>query len=270
MHARRLYAHRGASAERPENTMPAFARAVEIGVDALELDVHLTRDGHLIVSHDDNGERMAAARMAWNTVDLAEARRLDVGWGFVAPDGTRPFAGKGICVPTFEEVLDAFPNVRLNVDIKQDERAISKMIELVTAHRATERVTIASFKTTIAVGVRRSGYQGETVLSQGEVASLLALPALLWRQLPFTGNAAQVPVAQGPLKFDRPTFLAKCHSLGLRVDFWTIDDVAEAARLLELGADGIMTNDPAALRHLFAPSTAVAGAVERPTSSAPH
>jgi len=77
------------------------------------------------------------------------------------------------------------------------------------------------------------------------------MPAMLWRQLPFTGSAAQVPTKQGPLRFDRPAFIAKCHSLGLRVDFWVVDDRAETARLLELGADGIMTNDPATLRPLF-------------------
>jgi glycerophosphoryl diester phosphodiesterase len=257
VHERRLYAHRGASAERPENTLPAFARAVEIGVSALELDVHLTRDGHLIVAHDDTAQRMAGARAAWGALDLADARRLDVGWGFVAPDGSRPFAGHGIHVPLFEEVLDAFPRMRLNVDIKRDERAIAIMLDLVERRRAVERVTIASFKTAIALAVRRRGYRGETVLSQGEVVSLLALPALAWRQLPLTGNAAQVPVRQGPLRFDRPAFIAKCHSLGLRVDYWTVDDPGEAARLLELGADGIMTNDPAALHGLFAPSTSV-------------
>ena len=166
--------------------------------------------------------------------------------------------------PLYESVMDAIiaaidagafpPGAQIpNTKTLSEQLGVS----LVTAHRATERVTIASFKTAIAVAVRRRGYQGETALSQGEVASLLALPALLWRQLPFTGNAAQVPAEQGPVKFDRPTFIAKCHSLGLRVDFWTIDDPAEAARLLELGADGIMTNDPAAMRSLFAPSTAV-------------
>lgn len=270
MHERRLYAHRGASAERPENTMPAFARAVELGADALELDIHLTRDEQLIVSHDDGALRMAGARVAWNDVDLAEARRFDVGWGFVAPDGTRPFAGQGINVPLLEEVLDAFPRVRLNIDIKRDERAIDKVLALVDQRGAAERVTLASFKTTIAATVRRRGYPGETALSQGEVVSLLALPALLWRQLPLTGTAAQVPVRQGPAHFDRPTFIAKCHSLGLRVDFWTIDDPGEAARLLELGADGIMTNDPGALRSLFAASTAVGTSTDPACDPTPH
>lgn len=250
MHARRLYAHRGASAERPENTLPAFERAVEVGVDALEMDVHITRDDQLIVSHDPDGRRMAASPLAWADLDLRDAQRLDVGWGFLAPDGTRPFAGQGIHVPRFADVLDAFPQVRINVDLK-GSRAVAAMLALVSEKQAADRVTIASFQTGTAIEVRRKGYKGETALSQFEVMTLLALPSVLWRALPYTGNAAQVPVAQGAVRFDRPTFLAKCHSIGLRVDFWVVDDPAEARRLLGLGADGIMTNDPAAIRSAF-------------------
>lgn len=250
MHTRRLYAHRGASAERPENTLPAFERAVEVGADALETDVQVTRDGIPIIAHDDTAARMTAVPRAWADMDLAEARRLDLGWGFVAADGTRPFAGQGITVTTFDELLDAFPDVRINVDIKGDPRAIDVMLEIIERKDAAERVTIASFQTSIAVKVRRRGYRGETALSQGEVITLLGLPALMWKQLPWTGSAAQVPVKQGPIAFDRMQFIAKCHLLGLRVDFWVIDDREEASRLLQLGADGVMTNDPAAMRGL--------------------
>ena len=250
MHPRRLYAHRGASAERPENTMPAFERAAELGVDALEMDVHLTRDDHMIVAHDDTCERTTGAHLAWRDLSLAEVDRLDAGWGFVAPDGTRPFAGKGIRAPRFESVLEAFPNHHINVDIKGD-RSVAIMLDLVRRHRAEERVTIASFQLGTLVEMRRKGYGGETALSQTEVATLAALPGVAWRQLPFTGNAAQVPTHAGPLHFDRPAFIAKCHSVGLRVDFWVIDDAAEAQRLLDLGADGIMTNDPKAIAPLF-------------------
>ena len=233
--------------------MVAFERAVELGVDALEMDVHLTRDDQLIVAHDDTALRTTGVPAAWSELELADVRRLDAGWGFIAPDGTRPFAGKGVHVPRFEDVLVTFPHVRINVDIK-GERSVKLMLELVRQHGAEERVTIASFQTRTAIDVRRSGYAGDTALASGEVITLLSLPALLWRQLPFTGTAAQVPVKQGPIRFDRPAFIAKCHSLGLRVDFWVIDDAVEAARLLALGADGIMTNDPAKLRPLFAPS----------------
>lgn len=231
--------------------MVAFQRAMEIGVDSLELDVHLTRDNVFVVVHDEDGLRTCGARARWRDVDLAEAQRFDAGWGFVAEDGTRPFAGKGIHVPTFESVLVEFPNVHVNVDIKGEDAVIA-MLELLRRLRAEDRVTLASFQTSTMVAVRRRGYGGETGLSQGEVATLLALPAVLWRQLPFTGTAAQVPTHQGPIRFDRATFIAKCHSVGLRVDFWTVDDPEEAKRLLGLGADGIITNDPAALKPLFA------------------
>ncbi|MBS1119866.1 MAG: glycerophosphoryl diester phosphodiesterase [Deltaproteobacteria bacterium] len=230
--------------------MPAFERAVEIGVDVLEMDVQLTRDGQLIVVHDDHCARTTGAQASWAEIDLAQARELDSGWGFVATDGSRPFAGKGITVPTFAEVLERFPTTSINVDLKGG-RAVQEMLKLVREQHAEDRVTLASFHTRTAVAVRRGGYAGATGLSRYEVASLLSLPSLFWRQLPFTGNAAQVPTHHGRLRFDRATFIAKCHSLGLRVDFWTIDEPAEATRLLALGADGIMTNDPRAIRPLF-------------------
>lgn len=253
MHPRRLYAHRGAAAELPENTLQAFQRALQIGVDALEMDVQLTRDEQLIVVHDESCARMTGARWLWSQLDLAEARALDIGWGFVADDGTRPFAGQGFAVSTFAEILDAFPGIQINLDIKSSP--VDAVLSLIRAKRAEERVTLASFQTGAAIAMRRKGYGGETALSQGEVLSLLSLPALLWRQLPFTGTAVQVPTHHGAVRFDRPAFIAKCHSLGLRVDFWTIDDPAEAARLIALGADGIMTNDPAAIRPVFHPAS---------------
>jgi glycerophosphoryl diester phosphodiesterase len=121
----------------------------------------------------------------------------------------------------------------------------------VRRRRAEDRVTIASFQLRTLVELRRKGYAGETALSQPEVAALTALPGIAWRQLPFTGTAAQLPTHAGPLRFDRPALVAKCHSVGLRVDFWVIDAVDEAARLLDLGADGIMTNDPKVIAPLF-------------------
>ena len=150
-------------------------------------------------------------------------------------------------MPLFAEVVRAFPKHRINVDLK-GAASVDAMLALVRELGAEGRVTLASFQTSTAVRVRRRGYGGETGLSQGEVIALLGLPALAFRQLPFTGTAVQVPVKQGAIRFDRIAFIAKCHSLGLRVDYWTIDDPAEAARLLALGADGIMTNDPAAIR----------------------
>jgi glycerophosphoryl diester phosphodiesterase len=247
-HDFRLYAHRGASAELPENTLPAFRRALALGVDALEMDVHLTRDGHPLVSHDEHAGRMGGVKARWSELDLSEAQRVDLGQGFVDPDGGRPHAGKGFRAPTFEEVLVELPGVRVNVDIKQARPPmVSPLLRLIRKHKAEDRVTLASFQTRTLIAVRQRGYGGETALAQGEVAALCALPRRVIEALALVGDAAQVPVKVGPVVMGSRWFIDKCHALGMRVDFWTINDPDEAKRLIALGADGIMTDDPARL-----------------------
>ena len=113
-----LYAHRGAAAELPENTLPSFARALELGADALELDVHATKDGVVVVSHDPDGARLCGVAAAIHEVSFAEVSRWDAGHGFVDARGGRPHAGRGIGMPRLLDVLRAFPGVPLNVDLK--------------------------------------------------------------------------------------------------------------------------------------------------------
>jgi glycerophosphoryl diester phosphodiesterase len=251
-HQRLLYAHRGAAVEFPENTLAAFRRAVEIGVDAIETDVHMTRDGHIVVSHDPSAERMANVPARWGDLDLADARRFDLGWGLTAADGSRPHLGTGIRLCTLEEAIVELPDVRWNVDLKQASPSmVEPVLALLRRLRAEHRVTLASFRWRTLLAVRRRGYGGETALSRPEVAALLVTPESLWRRLPFRGSAAQVPLASGRIRLDRARFIERCHRLGLRVDFWTVNRPDEAARLLALGADGIMTDDPAAIAPVF-------------------
>lgn len=252
VHARLLYAHRGAAVELPENTLPAFRRAAELGVDAIETDVHLTRDGHVVISHDPSAARMANAPVRWRDLDLADARRLDLGWGHVAADGARPHAGTGIGVATLEEALVELPHLRWNVDLKQaSPPMVDPVLALLRRLRAEERVTLASFHLRTLLTVRRRGYGGETALSRPEVVALLTTTDRAWRQLPLSGTAAQVPLAAGPVRLDRAAFISRCHRRGLRVDFWTVNQPEAAARLIALGADGIMTDDPAAIAPVF-------------------
>jgi glycerophosphoryl diester phosphodiesterase len=260
-HPRQLYAHRGAATERPENTLVAFRRAAEIRVDAIETDVHMTRDGHVVISHDPTAERMANVRAAWREVDLADARRFDLGWGHTAADGGRPHAGKGITVCTLEEAIVELPHLRWNVDLKQAAPSmVDPVLALLRRLRAEDRVTLASFRWRTLLAVRRRGFGGETALTRPEVAALLVTPDRVWRRLPFTGTAAQIPLAAGPVRLDRAAFIERCHGLGLRVDFWTVNQPEEAARLLALGADGIMTDDPAAIAPVF---RVIAGGAQR-------
>jgi glycerophosphoryl diester phosphodiesterase len=247
-----LYAHRGATAERPENTLPSFARALELGADALELDVHLTRDGHVVVSHDPSARRMCGVDAEIRRASLDDVKGWDAGHGFLDDRGGRPFAGADVRVPTLEQVLVEFPGVPLNVDVQQwSPPMVAEVLSVIRKQRAEDRVLLASFQLRTLRAIRQR-YTGLTALSRPEVAALALAPAALLRRLPRAGDAAQVPPRVGPVVMASRGFIAKCHALGLRVDFWTIDDPAEAERLLDLGADGLMTDDPAAIAPVLA------------------
>lgn len=249
----RLYAHRGASGELPENTMAAFRRALEFGIDALESDVHLTRDGQVVMSHDPDGARCCGVARAIRQSTLAEVQSWDAGWGFLAPDGGRPFAGQGHRIPTLAEALREFPGVRFNLDIKQTSPSmVGRLVSLLRGAEAEERVTLASFQMRTLLRARLGGYRGDTALPRAEVITMLKAPPGLFAFLPWRGTAAQLPLGGRGYRFDTPEMVARCHRLGLRLDFWTINDPGEARRLLALGADGIMTDDPRAIAPVFA------------------
>jgi glycerophosphoryl diester phosphodiesterase len=216
-----LYAHRGDSAEIAENTIEAFRGALAVGADALEMDVHLTRDGHVVVAHDPTGERTARQRAAIRDLTLAEVKSWDL--------------GGGLRVPTLAEVVAAFPTARLNVELKPTDPAIVPAA-IAAIGAASDRTLIVSFHVDSIRLVRKMGYAGRTGLARREVLELLATPRRLWRR---RGDAAQLPRWLG-----HRYVVEKCHAVGLTVDFWTVDDPGEARRLVALGADGIMTNDP--------------------------
>lgn len=240
-----VYAHRGAAAELPENTLPSFRRALELGADALETDVHLTADGEIVATHDADGARVAGVPLALRATPLAQIQSWDAGHVFVGPHGERPFAGRGFRIATLEELLTELPPVRLNVDLKsEDPRLVARFLELVRRHGAEDRVVAASFFRSTLVKLRQSGWRGESSLARSEFAGCWLVPVRL-RAGPPPATRAQIPTRSGPFRFATPRVLHKLHRLGLKVDFWTINDPAEARALVALGADGIMTDDPA-------------------------
>lgn len=251
---RTIYGHRGAPSELPENTLQSFERALEAGADALEMDAQITRDGHVVILHDETGERMAGVKRVVSDCSLQEVQSWDVGWGWQAPDASRPFAGKGFRPATIEQVVEAFPGTLLNIDAKTSRVAIP-LVAALQRLDAVDRVRIASFSQRTLYRARAAGWTGMLGLGAGAVAALRIVPAALLRQRrlaplvwhPIDADAVQVPVAQGPVRLDTRAFIDKAHALGLRVDFWTIDDPSEATRLFGLGADGIVTNDPRAI-----------------------
>lgn len=255
-HALLLYGHRGAALERPENTACSFELALRLGANALETDVHLSRDGHVIIAHDEDGRRMADVPREIRDASLAELRTWDTGWGYRSARGDRPFVGQGIAPITLEELLELAPGVRLNIDIKADDtRLVDRTIDTLRAAGAEETALLASFHSEALRRVR-ARWPGRTGMARNELARLIAMPAALVRLLGAPGNAAQVPVRYHGLRFDTPAFIDKCHDVGMRVDYWTVNDPATARRLLDLGADGVMTDNPRALAPVFAPRLA--------------
>lgn len=243
-----VYAHRGASCELPENTLEAFALALELGADAIETDAHMTRDGRIVLSHDPSGDRMAGTSIAIKDATLAELRTWNMGARFTPARAGLFRSSDRFRMPTLEEALSSFPNVPFNVDAKQTmPDMIPALLRAIRGARAEDRVRIASFSTTNLRRTRALGYTGETGLSPKEIARIMFVPRPALRWLRVNGHAAQVPRRAYGVSFASRGAIDRLHALGLRIDFWTIDERAEAERLFAMGADGVMTNDPRAL-----------------------
>jgi glycerophosphoryl diester phosphodiesterase len=148
-------------------------------------------------------------------------------------------------MPLLEEALAAFPGVSFNVDAKQTTPdMIAALIRVILGARAADRVRIASFSKRNLLRVRALGYPGETGSSSAEIARIMFVPSAALRWLRVPGNAVQVPRRAYGVSFANQKAIDRFHMLGLRVDFWTINDPEEARHLIALGADGIMTDDP--------------------------
>ena len=249
------FAHRGDSTRAPENTLEAFRAAVEEGAGGLELDVRVTRDGHVVVLHDATVDRTTDGAGVVAGMTLPELRRLDAGYRF-SPDGGRnyPFRGQGVRVPTLAEVLEEFPGARVNADIKQRRPRAEEAVARVLREAGAEgRVLVASEYPAVLARFREvSGGRVSTGASRREVGVFLLLNRLrLERFLRPAYDALQVPVRHSGIQVVTPRFVEAAHRRGVRVDAWVIDDPGEMRRLLGLGVDVVMTKLPAELARVL-------------------
>ncbi|GAA1282925.1 MULTISPECIES: glycerophosphodiester phosphodiesterase [Streptomyces] len=231
------FAHRGGTADGLENTMAAFRRSVDLGYRYIETDVHATSDGTLVAFHDATLDRVtdAAGRIAdlpWN--DVRHAR--------VA--GREP-------VPLFEELLETFPDVHWNVDVKA-EPALLPLLDLIGRLDAWDRVCVGSFsEARVARAQSLAGPRLATSYGTRGVLGLrlrsLGLPAALRP----SAVCAQVPVAQSGIRVVDRRFVRAAHARGLQVHVWTVNDRAQMGELLDLGVDGIMTDHIETLRDVL-------------------
>lgn len=242
-----VLAHRGDSAGAPGNTLLAFSRAVEQGADVLELDIHHTKDGVIVVSHDDVVDSMSNGTGRIRDIRFADIQALDFGYQYTTDGGqTYPYRDQGIRMARLEEVLEAFPAMRFNIDIKPKRFGLFKQLfcEL-DRWDALNRVMLASFHRETLNTVRSMNRQVATSASPIEVS------CFQWRKVhrrvPF--NALQVPFRFVGLPVVTPSLIAKAHNAGIEVHVWTVDDASTMTHLLNMGVDGIVTNYPGRAVH---------------------
>ena len=245
------FAHRGASARAPENTLEAFRLAVEAGAGGLELDVRMTRDGEVVVIHDATVDRVTDGSGAVAGMTLDEVRRFDAGYSF-SPDGGRtfPYRGRGVRIPTLAEVYEEFPDAYVNADIKEAQPEAEEAVLSVIQDAAAEgRTLVASTDHAVLRRFRKvSGGHISTGASRREIAAFYVLSRLhLEALVSLAYEALQVPVEHRGIKLVTPRFVRAAHSRGVRVDVWTINEPGEMRRLLDLGVDVIMTDHPETL-----------------------
>lgn len=242
-----VIAHQGGEHLRPSNTLAAFANAVDLGVDVLEMDIHSTQDGMLVVMHDDTVDRTTDGHGRIQDLTLAAIKELDAGYYWTDDDGqTYPYRGQGITVPTLEEVLAAYPDMPMNIEIKQSEPSIVRpFCDLLDQYDLRERVLVASFHPETMVEFRAACPGVATSMTEPEIRRFFTLNTLhLGRLFNPPGAAFQVPEYSGDLHVVTPRFLAGARERGIDVHPWTINDAADMQRLVDLGVDGVITDRP--------------------------
>jgi glycerophosphoryl diester phosphodiesterase len=233
------FAHRGGAAGGVENSMLAFQQAVDLGYRYVETDVHVTSDGVLLAFHDRTLDRVTGVPGRIASLPYSRVREARIG-------GSEP-------IPTLEDVLGTWPQLRVNIDVK-DMAATGPLVEVIRRTGSVERVCVAAFSERRVAVVRRAlGPDLCTALGPSRVALLRAASTsrLAGLLAPRSVPCAQVPDRVGPLRLVTPKLVQLAHRHGVRVHVWTIDDADEMRRLLDLGVDGIMTDRIETLRQVM-------------------
>ena len=226
------FAHRGGTSDHPENTMPAFQHAVDLGYTYLETDVHATADGVLVAFHDSKLDRVTDRTGVISELPWSEVREARV-------DGREP-------IPLFEDLMEQFPSARVNIDCKADS-AVAALVASLRRLDCLDRVLIGGFSDSRLRRLRRAfGDALCTSFGPRQVAFLR-----FTGRVPWGGQVAQVPVREGPLTIVNERMIERAHRRGLQVHVWTIDERAEMQRLLDLGVDGLMTDRPQVLKDVL-------------------
>ena len=232
------FAHRGGTSAAPENTLRAFDDAVTLGYRYVETDVHSTRDGRLVAFHDNDLQRTCGKpwrieETDWSTLSTARI------------DGTDP-------IPLLEDLLTWWPNLRINIDCKSDA-AMQPLIDTIRRTHCLDRICVGSFSDKRLRHIRSELGTGLCTSMGPQEVIRLVLGSTTGIPISPSRHAliAQVPVRQGPIPVVTHRSIARAHRLGLQIHVWTIDDPLQIGQLLDMGVDGVMSDDTRALKDVF-------------------
>ncbi|MEC7390696.1 MAG: glycerophosphodiester phosphodiesterase [Candidatus Thermoplasmatota archaeon] len=253
-----IIAHRGGSIIFPENTMAAFEGAAKLGVDVIEMDFQLTSDDKLVTMHDDTVDRTTNGTGLVREMDLEQIQNLDASTNFLDINGDNPWIDTHLPPLTIEQVLDRFLNSphRLSFEIKNEgvegEIAAEVMYEAIRIRQMEKRVEIGSFHIESLYAMRNLS-KGSIATSgaESEIQKCILLPMLQldrWWLDPGPASVLQIPMEWDGINLATKGIVDRAHQHGQAVQFWTINERESMDHLIEIGADGIMTDDPILLR----------------------
>jgi glycerophosphoryl diester phosphodiesterase len=249
-----VIAHRGGARQWPGETLFAFQEAMKIGVDVIEMDVRSTSDNVLVLIHNPTLEDTTNGQGAVHEHTLEQLKKLDAGYRWTDDGGkTFPFRGKNIVIPTLEEIFRAFPQARMNVEIKQTSPSIVEpLAKMIRDFGMTDRVLIASFSDSAMKEFRRVCPEVATSASGMELVKFVALNKLFpgSKDLPDT-DAIQVKSEYSIVPIITARLVRASHGFDLPIHAWTVNERDEMQRMISLGVDGIITDLPGPLLELL-------------------
>ena len=208
----------------------------------LEMDVRSTRDGEVVVIHDETVDRTTDGTGRVEDFTLDELQKLDAGYHFQDPKGARSFRGEGVTIPRFEDVLASLPGVRMNVEAK-DGTSAPGLVEIILRYGAQDRVLVAAEWERNRKSV--VGYSGPWGASRRDLTRFfLFIHTPFGRKHTPSCDALQVPETHRGIRILSRRFLAEAHARNLPIHVWTVDDPQDMRRLLAMGVDGIQTDRP--------------------------
>ena len=242
-----VIAHQGGDGLWPGDTLYAFEQAATLGVDVLEMDLHITKDGVLVINHDETVDRTTDGNGEIEEMTLAELKALDDGYDWSHDGGqTFPYRGMGITIPALDEILQAFPEFHMTIEIKKTAGSMAMIFcETIRSYGMQDKILVASFYDERMAEFRRVCPEVATASARQETTVFVLLSkAFLSRTFSPSFYSLQVPEESSGISVMTAQFVHAAHERNLRVEPWTIDDPEQMKQYIEWGVDSIITDRP--------------------------